>query len=134
MESELIHSSWISHDVNVLPNLKHLSEITIAFLCSYPHGAVRLNYVLGRTYEYNNITSPLAGTLSVYLICLKNISNCCCWLVCIHLLALCTDVCRVPLLQNPFTLSTDLCALETITPGKPVNIIIFTRNQYASQS
>lgn len=28
----------------------------------------------------------------------------------------------------------DLRALETITPGRPVNSIIFTRNQYASES
>lgn len=39
-----------------------------------------------------------------------------------------------PKIQTLSFLCTDLCALETITPGKPVNIIIFTRNQYTSQS
>lgn len=35
---------------------------------------------------------------------------------------------------QPLPRHADLRTLETITPGRPVNIIIFTRNQYASQS
>lgn len=69
-------------DTNVLERENYLSGITIDFLCCCSHGVVQLNCLLERTYEYNNITSPLLGALSAYLIYLK-VSNCCCWFLAI---------------------------------------------------